>query len=243
MELTEEQKKIIETIAEKRITNVYDLLCKGIMDIIKIPDKKDTTIEIKTPIEITKYLPYYYPSEAESDEILIKIANIDCLCKTLQNKGIIYICNTDLKLNIPIFFIEIDGKNIVEQRINDFLKRFDDTIILAAPVLYDFIKNDYKTTEEIELISEREARKSAEQFTKGIAIFSIIVSLIIGIGTTIFSYLTNTKEREMIIKNPGEINYPVEIKNIDKFLEMQENNLQKMDEMIELIYKNESTAR
>jgi hypothetical protein len=231
MNFTDKQKKMISCINEMRITTIYDLI-KLFKDI------KEEPFEKKMNGNIEAGRPYFVILEKDIPEIIQIIIDVDNLCILLQNMKVIGVLENAHKYDYIQFITKkyYESYELIHE-LNVIIEKYKKRKYVTTSALEEFIYNNYKTNEEIELNSERTARKNAEKFTRRIALFSIIVSLIIGIGTTIFNYLTYTKEREMIIVNPGEINYPVDIKNLGQYMEIQERYIEKIDELIQKVNK------
>jgi hypothetical protein len=185
--------------------------------------------------------PAFVIKKNDIPELTYIITNIDSVCAYLQSRRLISIINTK-ENHIPFCTKALLGYT-PETELNENIKKYTDKKFVSTMALEEYINNGYKTNEEVELNNERNARIKAEKFTKWIATFSIIVSALVGIGTTIFNYITYTKEREMVIKNPGQINYPVEIHNMDKYLEMQEKYLQRIDEIFGTTNRDKATEK
>jgi hypothetical protein len=223
MYFSDEQTKLLDFISQKDKTTIYEIL-------VSVYEYNIITIDVNDRIKNKNVHPI---DQQEDNDVLLRIAKIYSFCEYLQQLKLINIYDTgDIYMynDINEFFNKNSSGYGHSGLINKKLKDYSALIIIPFKSLNLFIKNGYKTSEELELLEERKSRKSAELFTKIIAIFSIIVSLF----TIIFNYITYSKEREMIIKNPGEINYPVEIKNIEKYIELQEKYILKIEELINI---------
>jgi ABC-type lipoprotein release transport system permease subunit len=131
--------------------------------------------------------------------------------------------------------------------LNIIVKPYSMKKYVPTALLDEFIKNGYRTYEESELIFERNARQNAEKFTRRIAITTILVTLLVGFATIIINLLTYSNEREMIIRNPGEKNYHIEIQDMEKYLEtmdrsieIQERYLLRLDEILQSIEREKA---
>jgi hypothetical protein len=231
MRLTDKQKIMINYINVNKVITFYEL--------IKINKKiKEEKAEKRVNEDIDAGQAYFIIKGKDIPEIIKIIVDIDNLCTILQNKNLIGILDDENNTNNIKFYFKGHLKaHHLTAELNTTIKKYANKKFITTTALGEYIFNNYKTNEEIEIIRERIARKYADNTTRRIAIISLIVSFFIAIGTTIFNYLTYTKEREMIIKNPGEINYPVEIKNLDKYIESQERYIEKLDEIIKIINK------
>jgi hypothetical protein len=229
------QKRIIKFINDMKVTTIYDLIKIN----KRIEETESEEIWMSGIEEQEK--PAFVIQKNEIPDIIYIITNLDNICTYLQSRKLINIIDT--KENFIPFCTKALLGYAPETELNENIKKYTNKKFVSTMALEEYINNGYKTNEEVELNNERNARIKAEKFTKWIAIFSIIVSALVGIGTTIFNYITYTKEREMVIKNPGQINYPVEIHNMDKYLEMQEKYLQRIDEIFGTTNKVKATEK
>jgi len=227
MVFTEEQIKIINFINLNKTTTMYELL-----QIDSRFNREEYIGDLNNAGKLQYGTIVYIIKEDDIEKIIYKIANINNLCLYLQDRKLIYIDDMEYGLkNIPFCTKNNYGIQNEEKKFNHYAKKYTKIKYIAAPTLDDFICNSYKTYEEIEIIKEREARQKAEKSTRNIAVFSIIVSLIIGVFSTILNILTYRDKRENVEKSPF-INNPIEIQDMDKYLEIQENFLLKMDEFL-----------
>jgi predicted nucleic acid-binding Zn-ribbon protein len=240
MYFTNEQKKMINYINDRRVATIYDLI-PFYKVIEKVPDDGK---KVDKKISLGKYL--FIIKENEIPEITHILATIDSICKRLQSKTLITILENKIGHSIPFCAQNQFAVYKEVHELNSVIEKMTINNFVATPELDEFIKNDYETEEEMEITKEREARKEAEKNTRRIAIFSIIANLIMAMGTTTFNYFTYNKEREMIIKDPGEKNFRIEIQNMDKVLEAtdviietQKDYFEKIDEILKMIYEKE----
>lgn len=121
----------------------------------------------------------------------------------LEVENLIVVTKGNIKQNIP----EVSIKDSEYKEISySFLYEYNHTTIFSTGSLAKFIENNYKTEYEIEKENEEKYRRRTLYATITIAIFSMILSITIGI----INIITASK-REVIIKQ-SEQPIPVIIK-------------------------------
>jgi hypothetical protein len=73
--------------------------------------------------------------------------------------------------------------------------------ISALPELSEFVKNGYKTADELARQAEADDRKIAQRDTRRIAYISLGITVVVAVLTAIFNWMTYDQNRNVVIKN------------------------------------------
>jgi len=196
------KEKIISYLIHEEINDVNSFLTKLThLEIDKFePKNKNASISFYHK-DINFGDKIYIPKD---DKILIlKLKQFISFWDKLEKLGYIYTIphsRTQNKELIPIVKRERWSGFEISPIYNIILiveKYLDKEIVPDIEELKNFVKNNYLTVVELAYEKEKKSRKIAQKLTIIIAILSMLIS----IGITIFNYKTNTKEREVILKN------------------------------------------
>lgn len=212
MKLNKQQIYILELIRSKRAKSFLDL------SLNLIENKKTTYSSNYFGIINVKQGDTCYEIKDEEHAILI-MAKCFSFLKSLDKREILSLNNTKIEKKPPVY---VNNNNVLSHFIKQ-LKDLSVYIIIFDEDLEEFIDNDYKTPDEIELIRERESRVNSEKWTRKIAIFSIIASILTSFFSLFFNYYTYTNKRIVEIENYQPLKQPIEIRINDQDLEKIQN--------------------
>lgn len=238
MYFTDEEKEIIKKIAKKNRYSIDDFFkdnfidrekielkeqwnsypLKGfytkdmIMDKAFLPSKQDNEIRRKCNKEVTEV--YDFKEEyIKKIDVFIKVWNILKECKftyvksTTKDKVILNFRNFGSKKNEQI--IEDHCKDYEDYSLNEF--------IVIVDSLSQFIKDDFKTKDEIHMEKTLKSADNSFKVSLWIAGISIFLS-VLSIGLSVF---TIVKESEVKVKNLNDI----KIEKLEKQLEITNKEL------------------
>jgi hypothetical protein len=200
MNLTTEQKAIIVSINNRTIQSVIDYFNHTFECQIEINDRYNL---------IEAELPRISPGDQvlivkNQDDVVIKIAQFYSLCSILENSNLLSIVDIGANTQLPKLVIQGEKDIGYAYYVLRALNKESNKKYIAKPSMEIFIKNEFMTNEESDRKKEIYAREQSEKWTRAIALASIIISLFTTIGTTVFNYMTYTKERDIVIKNVDE---------------------------------------
>jgi hypothetical protein len=105
------------------------------------------------------------------------------------------------------YFFKNDGQT-PNQDFHSIIWDYLDYDIAPLPTISDYIARGYLTAEEYNLEQEKRDRRTAQQVTIGIAIFTVVAS-------SLFNYFTYTKDRYVYIKNEDAFKDTIKVIIID----------------------------
>ena len=197
MELTDFQKQLIRDIESRKITSV-----------LEYPEKYFQYSEGKNVAEhVFGIIGDFGPNDNvfllnDENISLIELQKFISLVERLKDlKYIQEIKSTPQKVP-PIFSKSkrFSGKPKPDNNILITLSPYQENIFIPNPELSIFIRNNFKTTDELRL-------EQSQKETRRLAYFAIFSSIFIAISTTLFNFLTYTNERVVIIKNLKDTSY------------------------------------
>jgi hypothetical protein len=176
---------------------IKDILNKDIADIESFVKK-----HVKHSTDITGF-NYSVPSGAvigdKETGLIVEAGQYDKFVEfkivwdfLLQNGYIYNIENENPKNNLLSLLVKTKNGNSVgkEERL---MMGYIPCKIYSLPILSDFVKNEFRTQNEQNIEREIKDRKRAQNITIGIAVISIIASIL--------SVIFNSKQRDVFIKN------------------------------------------
>ena len=227
MKLNVFEKEIIKKINLNEIASIAD-----------IQDYLNTKYEIKIGTnnganfsDIKHGSDVFILNKEQEDIIINDITNIYSLCGKLGIYGMLSIITVPPKRGFYNYIIS-DKNHLIEKitpatSLNSMLRDYYNKRIIINDNLDEFIRNNYKTTEEKEIEDERNQRKRAELWTRIIAIISILASIFMAV----FGYITYSNEREVYIKNESIIDkpLPIIIDNLDELENIIKKHIQNIE--------------
>jgi hypothetical protein len=232
MNFSNEEQAYINFLDNRKSVNINDFLLFKYNHILK--KNSLSSYHIITINKVSYYIntndDMYPINYHEEDEVLSEVAHFYSICEYLNVNKYINIINIPSRKR-KIYFLAFIGNSknddeftehyTADLNINKLIIEYSSKRIFSTPELTEYIKNGYKTRDDIELKSEKDQRKKAEKWTRILAIASIIVSILI----TLFNFSTYKNSREVTLTNDSIFKDPitVKIKNINEIINRIEN--------------------
>jgi hypothetical protein len=133
-----------------------------------------------------------------------------------QQMGLIQVNESGFPITNNPYFCLLEGRQEYSETVTQQMSNYSAMRLIGTAALKNFIENGFFTDSDLSLQEERRSRRTSEKWTRGLAITSIITSILTTIGTSLFNYSTYTKEREVVVKSfpTSTVATPVEIKNL-----------------------------
>ena len=218
------EREILKKINLKEIATIVDLL-------IYLNQK----YELQSDVNKDDYTPYmrlndkyYIVDNKQAEKMVNDIRSIYSLCETLSRNGMLNFIGISPLERSPIYMLIDNYHRIIPPDLLVLtIKENYEKRIIVNEKLDVFIRNNYKTIEEMYMEDEKKQRKRAETRMTIIAIVSILASVI----TTILGYITYSNEREVYIKNESIIEkpLPIIIDNLDELENIIKKHIQNIE--------------
>jgi hypothetical protein len=129
-----------------------------------------------------------------------------------QPMGLIQVNESGFPITNNPYFCLFEGRQEFSETVTQQMSNSSAMRFIGTAELKNFIENGFFTVSDLNLQEERRSRRTSENWTRGLAIASILTA----IGTSFFNYVNYTKEREVVVKSfpTSTVATSVEIKNL-----------------------------
>jgi hypothetical protein len=198
VELTDFQRAVVDSILAGKVTTIETFLTEH-CDLENVPNEGSGYATRGDGM--INHGDVVFPPRDES-ATFARLTEFITLCKKLESMGLLFTVPTERRRLKPVFRRKVTADKMeLDLRIWSMLEENREKGIAASPELATFVKHGYLTVDEENRKLEAQDRRIAQRDTRIIAYASIGVSVLISIATSVFSYLTYTKERSVMITN------------------------------------------